>query len=116
MQKFLLRLQINISMGVGIGLAGPGSCQTNILPKKVGLRFKQKWLELAIALVHSVADIMSASTGFHLQGAGVSFPPNNQASIPKKSTITLHHRQNHYLTETLLLKNNSVELQICTVH
>ena len=30
--------------------------------------------------------------------------------------ISLHHRQDHYVTETLLLKNNSIELQICTVN
>jgi len=42
-------------------------------------------------------------------------PPYNLVSY-QRSTISLHHRQEHYMTETLLLKNDSVESQICTVH
>ena len=36
--------------------------------------------------------------GFHLLGVG------ELASHPKRLTISLHHRQQHYTTETLLLK------------
>ena len=39
---------------------------------------------------------------FHLLGGGGIFPPNNLAFHPKRSTISLHHRQEHYMTETLL--------------
>ena len=70
-------------------------------------------------LIGSLIAWLSLQAGFHLLGrVGGSFPssPNNLASHPKRSTISLHHRQEHYMTETMLLKNNSIELQICTVH
>jgi len=37
-------------------------------------------------------------------GEASPLPPNNLASHPKRSTISLHHRQEHYMTETLLFE------------
>ena len=51
-----------------------------------------------------------------IYGGGEASSPNNLASHPKRTTISLHHRQKHHMTETQLLKNNSIEIQIYAVH
>ena len=64
----------------------------------------------------SIGRTRVSSTGGGSLGGGKLLPQNDLASHPKRSTISLHHTQEHYMTETLLLKNKSIELQICTVH
>jgi len=49
-------------------------------------------------------------------GVEEAFPPNNLASHPKRSTISLHHSQEHYMTEIGTVHKTKLNKHNTTIH